>query len=263
MHTESLWPTTIDRLDVTLPTIAENLAFDEALLDVVEADCMAASIRFWQPTSICVVLGRSNNVATEVDVDQCAELDIPILRRASGGGTVVIGPGCLCYTLALPLQDVHRSLGISRVAKELMSQSAKGLAGFTSDVEVCGTSDLTSHGMKFSGNAQRWLKNSFVHHGTILIDFDLSLIDRCLRHPTREPEYRRSRRHSEFVMNLGVDADQVKNGLADAWNGKRVECPAAVFESAGRIASTRYQSSDWFMTPDRYRPLPQPPHSDA
>lgn len=254
MSLESLWPDSIRRFDVTLATTERNLSLDEALLEAVDSDPTAACIRFWQPSSYCVVLGRSNNVSTEVDIAQCAELKVPMVRRASGGGTVLIGPGCLCFTLALPLKDIHRSLGISRVTKELMSQSAKGLVGLVEDVEVSGTSDLAHHRMKFSGNAQRWLRNSFVHHGTILFDFDLTLIDRCLRHPSREPDYRGSRRHREFVMNLEIDPDQLKDGLARAWNGKSVECPAAVFESADRIASTRYGSSDWIVTPEDYRP---------
>src|SRR5213595_308411 len=92
-------------LDFTLPTPAENLACDEALLEAFEAAEGRGVLRFWEPADYFVVTGYANHVSTEVDRAACAAEGIPILRRCSGGGTVLQGAGCLNYSLVLNVAD--------------------------------------------------------------------------------------------------------------------------------------------------------------
>src|SRR5689334_9674348 len=88
-------------LDLTLPSPPENLACDEALLGLAESGAGEEVLRFWESTEYFVVVGYANKVAVEVNVAACEVGGIPILRRCSGGGTVVQGPGCLNYALVL------------------------------------------------------------------------------------------------------------------------------------------------------------------
>src|SRR5450432_4760006 len=88
-------------LDLSLPTPAENLACDEALLDWGEEESGGEILRFWEPREYFVVVGYANKVSSEANVPACGAEGIPILRRCSGGGTVLQGPGCLNYSLAL------------------------------------------------------------------------------------------------------------------------------------------------------------------
>ncbi|HRX57114.1 MAG TPA: hypothetical protein P5016_21580, partial [Verrucomicrobiales bacterium] len=83
-------------LELSLPTPEENLALDEWLLQQTE-DSGVETLRLWESSHPFVVLGRSNSLAGEVDTEACRQRNIPILRRVSGGGTVVQGPGCLSY----------------------------------------------------------------------------------------------------------------------------------------------------------------------
>ena len=92
-------------LDLTLPSPAENLACDEALLDWCENGKGDEVLRFWEPREHFVVVGYANKIANEVNVAACEKRGIPILRRCSGGGTVLQGPGCLNYTLVLRITD--------------------------------------------------------------------------------------------------------------------------------------------------------------
>src|ERR1051326_2411706 len=89
-------------IDLTLPTPEENLACDEALLEGCNAGAGLETLRFWEPQGYFVVVGYSNRVGQEVKVKACAQQAVPILRRCSGGGTVLQGPGCLNYSLILP-----------------------------------------------------------------------------------------------------------------------------------------------------------------
>ena len=242
---ELIWPESLIGYDVTLATDIENLALDEAMLADVEADPLRACLRLWEPTEYFVVLGRSNRAESEVNVEFCKAEQIPILRRSSGGGTVLLGPGCLCYTVALPLTETHRTLGIARVTTDLMERTAAGLRSIFPVVSVRGTSDLVWDGRKFSGNAQRWLRKSFIHHGTLLYDFDLAKLSRALAHPSRQPDYRQARPHGEFVTNLALDAVTLRNILFKTWNATPSECTAKLREETHKIAQSRYGSSEW------------------
>src|SRR5258708_2951393 len=89
--------------DAAFPSPAENLACDEALLDVSENSEDPGFLRFWESPSHFVVLGYGKHLQSEVFREACAEAGIPILRRCSGGGTVLQGPGSFNYTLILPI----------------------------------------------------------------------------------------------------------------------------------------------------------------
>lgn len=242
---DSLWPDTIHAYDVTMSTPARNLALDEALLERVNAEPSAACLRTWRPEQLFVVLGRSNQEQTEVNLEACVAAGIPVFRRASGGGTVIVGPGCLCYSLVLPLRDAHRSLGVSRVTAGIMSHTAAALSQLLPGIEVRGTSDLALNGSKFSGNAQRWLRKAFIHHGTLLSNFDLSLCETFLKHPSREPDYRHSRRHLDFITNIPLTVGVLQDCLSSTWHAVPAEVPNAVLDEAVRLAAARYESHDW------------------
>src|SRR5882724_8858694 len=92
-------------IDFTLPTPAANLACDEVLLDLCEAGAGADTLRFWQAREPFVVVGYANKAAREVNLEACQRRGIPVLRRCSGGGTVLQGPGCLSYSLILRISE--------------------------------------------------------------------------------------------------------------------------------------------------------------
>ena len=82
-------------------------------------------------------------------------------------------------------------------------------------------------GVKISGNAQQRKRTHFLHHGTLLCGFDLSLIAKYLNAPERQPEYRRDRPHAEFVTNLPATVAQVKRLLIAEWQPEGEYAPRA------------------------------------
>ena len=231
--------------DLTLSTLAENLAFDDVLLAEVDADPARGLLRFWELGEYGVVLGRSNRAEVEADLDACRQENIPVMRRSSGGGAVVIGPGCLAYSLVLPLTDEQRALGVASLTKRLMERIALGLQSILPGATACGTSDLAADDRKFSGNAQRWLSRAFLHHGTILYSFDLPRIGRYLRTPSRQPDYRDSRDHAVFVRNVDATRTALIELLACAWQAVPGECSSPSVPRAKQLALEKYSSADW------------------
>lgn len=207
-------------LDLTLPTPAENLALDEALLEAAESGAGGEMLRFWESPLLFVVLGAGGVVLDDVDVETCRNYSLPILRRCSGGGTVLQGPGCLNYTLVLR-KDAHPQVksidGTYRLVLGSVVQAVRA-AGIREEVEIGPPSDLAIAGMKFSGNAQRHKKHAVLMHGTLLHHFDLGSVARFLTMPKRQPAYRAGRNHGDFVMNLDVSPGNLKRELMKAWN---------------------------------------------
>lgn len=229
-------------LDLTLPTPEENLAADEALLDARETGSMDGDVlRFWESPTPFVVVGYSNHLAREANLDACRDAGVPVLRRCTGGGTVVQGPGCLNYTLILRIPATGPLATLAGTNHFIMQRHADALRPLLGDnVRATGTTDLALGDRKFSGNAQRRKRKFLLFHGTFLIGFDLALVARLLHFPSRQPDYRQSRSHLDFVTNIPLTRDAVKGALRDAW---RADEPLR--EISTDIPAARYSTDEW------------------
>ena len=237
------------RLDLTLPTPAENLALDEALLDAAEAGDGGNSgsneiLRLWEPTAPMVVIGRSSKIDEEVDRAACARLGVPVLRRSSGGAAIVAGPGCLMYALVLSFQERPELRSIDAAHDFVLGRLAAGLAECLPDAEHRGTSDLAVAERKFSGNSLRVKRNHLLYHGTLLYDFPLKLITECLRTPPRQPDYRARRSHSDFVSNMPVAPERLRESIAHAFNAMKIETRWPEAQTT-RLAQEKYATDEW------------------
>jgi lipoate-protein ligase A len=231
-------------LDVTLPTAAENLALDEALLLAAESGDGGEVLRLWEWPALAVVLGSGGRLAEDVDEAACAADDVPILRRASGGGTVLLGRGCLLYTLVLRYERDPALNDIRSSYRFILGRIGQALTEGTDGAEQAGISDLTLAGRKFSGNAQQRKRSFLLHHGTLLYAFDLALVPRYLREPPRQPKYRGGRAHLAFLRNLPLDGEELKRRLRRAWAANTLAAcwPERVVE---QLVTEKYASTDW------------------
>jgi lipoate-protein ligase A len=230
-------------LDLTLPTAAENLALDEALLLAAEESDAGEVLRLWELPSLAVVVGSGGSVMIDVNATAGDGAGVPVLRRASGGGTVLLGPGCLCFSLVLaydsaPGLDQIRTSNqyvLERVSRALRPVLAANLEG---------TSDLAAGGLKFSGNAQQRKRRHFLHHGTLLCGFDLALMAKYLHAPERQPDYRQSRAHAEFVANLPATVAEAKKLLVAEWQPDGDYAPVPL-EKVRELVAEKYSRAEW------------------
>jgi lipoate-protein ligase A len=226
-------------LDRTLPTLAENLALDEALLLAAEAGRGGEVLRLWEWPGLAVVLGSGCRLAEDVDETKCAADGVPVLRRSSGGGTVLLGAGCLLYSLVL---DQEREPALTEIRPSyhfILGRIAEALGG-----EAAGISDLALGGRKISGNAQQRKRRYLLHHGTLLYTFDLARVGRYLRPPPRPPEYRAGRDHDNFLLNLPLSAAELKRRLRTAWGADTEETSWPEAE-VRRLVVEKYLSPEW------------------
>ncbi len=231
-------------LDLTLPQLAENLALDEALLLEAEAGRGGETLRFWEWSRPAVVLGSGGCLADDVDQAACKADGVPILRRASGGGTVLLGAGCLCYSLVLAYEPAPALQAIVSSYVYILDRVRDGLADLVPGIERAGTSDLAVAGRKVSGNSQQRKRAYLLHHGTLLYRFDAASVGRYLRRPARQPDYRGGREHAAFLGNLPVGPGQLRAALGEAWGAVEsvTDWPG---ETVRELVAVKYLDPRW------------------
>lgn len=235
-------------LAAEVATVAEQLALDEALLDEAHAGRLVMPVvRTWMASAPAVVVGSSSRIDEEVDRAACAAAGVPLLRRPSGGLTVVLGPGCLMWSVIAPLPAAVAP-AIERLHSNLLDPLAAALVVAGRPVVRRGSSDLAivaAEGeRKVSGNALRVRRGAVLYHGTLLDCFDLPLVSRLLRHPPREPGYRAGREHGSFLANLGLGREVIDRAIRRAFAAEVTagDWPAA---RVAALVQERYASREW------------------
>ena len=164
----------------------------------------------WESARPAVILPRRGDPEAWAHPPACAARGIPLLRRESGGGAVVVGPGCLNVALVLSLERRPWLADVERSYAWVLG----GLAGVLAiDGVATRSTDLAVRGRKFAGHAQRRVRGALLHHGVLLYDFDLALIDALLPEPPRRPAWRGNRTHREFVTNAPLPRDEIVRRL--------------------------------------------------
>jgi lipoate---protein ligase len=232
-------------LDLTFPDPASNLACDEALLELCESSAEDGLLRVWEPGNYFVVVGYSNKIVSEVNVTACEAEGIPIFRRFSGGGTVLQGPGCLNYSLAVKNERMGVPADLTDSYQFVLARHMKlCLSNLSQAVQIQGISDLALDERKFSGNAQHRKRLCSLFHGTFLLGFDIPLIERYLRVPSKQPDYRHGRSHEAFLCNLSITPDDARRALKQAWGAYETlhEIPVDRIKA---LVRERYSRNEW------------------
>jgi lipoate---protein ligase len=197
-------------MDTSTSDPREQLGLDQQLLEQGRA-----VLRVWESDRECVVIGYAGRPDRDVDLDACERHATPVLRRCSGGGAVVLGPGCLNYSLVLPLAWEPRWHDIRYSFNWSMDRMRQALA--LPQLQREGDSDLAIEQRKVSGNAQRRTQRVILHHGTLLYDFDAARAEQLLKPPHRQPRYRAGRSHRDFLGNIPLSVEEIRRRLVAAW----------------------------------------------
>jgi lipoate-protein ligase A len=167
-------------------------------------------VRAYCPTQTAVVLGRGSRPEVELNVEACVADGVPILKRRGGGCAVVLDTGNVIVSATLP---THALGGVRRHFARLSEWLIDGLARIgVVGVRREGTSDLALGDRKIGGACIYSPKGALFYSASLLIEPDIALVERYLKHPPREPAYRRARRHADFMGAL-IDLPNVDSAL--------------------------------------------------
>ena len=150
-----------------------NLAFEEYVFS--RRQDLDSCILLWQNTA-AVIIGRNQNAYAEADDAYLRAHGIPLVRRMTGGGAVYHDPGNLNYSLIGPAGGSGEMDFAAFCGPVLSALKDLGL-----EAELSGRNDLLIGGRKISGSAQYIRGGRVLHHGTLLFDADLAVMDAVLR----------------------------------------------------------------------------------
>lgn len=149
-----------------------NLALEEYALKHLDIDDNIVILWQNEPT---VVVGRNQNTIEEIDAKYIKDNNINVVRRLSGGGAVYHDLGNLNFTFI----EKNTSDSVSNF-KKFTQPVINALGRLGISAVFTGRNDITIDEKKFSGNAQYYFRDKLLHHGTILFNSDLSVVQNAL-----------------------------------------------------------------------------------
>lgn len=133
---------------------------------------------FWR-TEKCVVIGKSQIAAAEIDLQAAHLHNVQIVRRPSGGGAMFSDAGNIMYSLITAFDTSEDPKKIEY--EMLIGPMIEALKKMGIPAVSEGRNDITVEGTKISGLAQYAIKKSLCTHGTLLYDADLDMLARVLK----------------------------------------------------------------------------------
>jgi len=159
-----------------------------------------ADYYIWQPNNIYIVLGRANSIESSVIEENALIDNVKVFKRPSGGESVVLSPSMLVFSSKFNKEkDKRPGDYFTAINNSLIKEfTALGMR----DLYSKGISDISINSRKIMGSSMYLTGNTLFYHAVLNVSEDVNLLSRYLKHPSREPDYRIGRSHSEFVTSI-------------------------------------------------------------
>lgn len=184
-----------------------------------------ASSRFrqlvWIPDHVCVVLGQSNRYDQSLNLKAVKSDGIPVYRRPSGGEAVVLTNRMIVISVR---ENRDRLTSPQLVFDRYNQKTITALEGLgVMNLSLRGISDIALGEQKLLGSSIYRKKGMVFFHAVLNVSQPPDIFERYLAHPVREPDYRRGRRHRDFVTSLSaggypVEMGRLREAIEMVWN---------------------------------------------
>lgn len=235
-----------------------GLAADEALASRVGSGASPPTLRLYTYRSHCALVGRFQNVENEIHIDNCRADGIPINRRPTGGGAIIMGADQLGIALTIP---GRREDSYSH-ARELMERFSEGIVRGANSLGVNAQfrrkNDIEVNGRKLVGlGIYRAPTDGLLFHASLLVDLDVPLMLRVLNTPFEkisDKEISAVAARTTTVrreLNAPVSLDDVRVRVAAGYAGAfGVKLNPSYFareelEAVTELERVKYRTDDW------------------
>jgi len=154
----------------------------------------------WIPDKVYIVLGASNHATEALKMDNVINDNIPVLKRPSGGQTVILTPNNIIIAAVFFDKKTSQPKEVFELINKLIISTIENSG--MQDLSLMGISDIAISGKKILGSAIYRSKDALLYHAVLNLGEPTSTFERYLKHPSKEPDYRLGRSHSEFVTSL-------------------------------------------------------------
>ncbi len=178
-------------IDTGKLTAAENMALDEALLELREENLIPDTIRFLSFNPHCVLSGYFQTIENEIRISYCIKNGIDINRRITGGGALYWGTKDIGWEIFARKDSFSKFVfGVEDYYKLFCSSVALGLQKFDLNANFRPRNDIEVNGKKISGSGGTSIKNAFMFQGTLLVDINIDIMLRALKIPIEKLKYK-------------------------------------------------------------------------
>lgn len=238
------------------------MAIDEAVLSARMEGLVPDTLRFycWKPSAVSI--GKFQRVENEVQLENCKQRGVDVVRRITGGGTVYHdSEDEITYSVVASKESLEAD-DIADVYARIYSglTEALGALGVTADFNEGNSRacpNLTVNGRKISGSAQCHKRGVVLQHGTILAKVNLERMFTYLRVPWARScmqvvsvaRHKITSLYDELGKN--VSTAEVNHALIEgfrkALNVELVNGELTLYERelAERLCKQKYASDDW------------------
>lgn len=137
----------------------------------------------WIPEK-SLIMGYSQLIEKELNLQRCRELGYPVTRRITGGGTAFASVDSqVQYGFVGNLESGEIPLDIIESFKKICHIVIHALEKFGLRGEFKPINDVLCNGKKISGSAQTRGNRTLIQHGTLLVDFNIKEMLLCCNIP--------------------------------------------------------------------------------
>lgn len=219
-----------------------NLALEEYVFQNLKDD---EYFMLWKNDN-SIVLGKYQNAFEEINIKEVEKTSMKVARRNSGGGAVFHDKGNLNYSIIRNLDNTFFDYD-SFLIPIINALNSLGIKA-----EKRRTCDIAINGKKISGSAQSSKGGRVLHHGTLLYNADLSLLENMLKPTEGKIESRSVKSVRSTVTNISehidsnITIDDFKDDLLNALFSKGIQKTELTDEQLHEVLNlSKNKYSDW------------------
>jgi lipoate---protein ligase len=170
----------------------------------------------WQPDKNYIVLGTSNRPEDALIISNILKDNITVYKRPTGGQAVVLTPKTLVVSVLQKESNIRAPKVLFEKINSIIIQSLEQIG--VQHLSNKGISDIAIREKKILGSALYRNKERNFYHAVLNISESADIFERYLKHPVKEPDYRKGRTHKDFVISLEQEGysfmiEEIKNIL--------------------------------------------------
>jgi len=205
-----------------------NLAAEEFLLKSSQDDIILLYRN--RPS---VVIGKHQNALAEADMRFLKSKGIKLARRISGGGTVYHDPGNLNFSFIRNHAGEGHQIDFTRAVGPIVAF----LQSLGLNAHIIRNNSLVVNGMKVSGNSAHVFRSRTLHHGTLLFEADLEMLNEVIQ---KEPD----NYHSKAVRSVRATVTNLKELLNPSMNLEKFTNQLVMHLNPAEIRSLSIQEEE-------------------
>jgi len=232
-----------------------QMAIDEAVMIARIEEKVEDTVRLYVFKPSSITIGRFQSVEYDVDLEKCKQLEIPVVRRITGGGSVFHDQyGEITYSAVIG-EDSYKGLkNVEESYRAIASPLVEALREVGLNGGFSGLNDIIANGKKISGSAQTRRKGVILQHGTFMYATRLDILASVLKVSQKKLQDKGVRSIWERVTTLEregikVSREEVYNILRDKFlekfpleEGKLTDYE---LELAEELLEGRYGKEEW------------------